>query len=410
MQDHIIETYQFECLGDPQEAAEYLCQEQSTAQWRRPGVEEDFRPRHGAKILDLVVTPAESANVIPAKAGISSLCHVRIAHPIINFGPKLPNLLTAVAGEGAFYSPGIRMIKLLDLEFPEEYLAQFEGPQFGIQGIRELLNVHDRPIFLGVVKPNIGLAPTDFAELAYQSWLGGLDAPKDDEMLADVAYSPFAERTKILGKLRKKAEAETGEKKMFIANITDEVDQLQILHDVAVKNGINAVMLSGWCVGLSAARCLRKKAKVPLVCHFDFVAAFSRIPNFGISQALATKLQRIAGFDFILFPGVGARMQTTEEELQANVWACVEPLCNIKPALPVPGGSDWAGTVPILYERLKTIDFGMAPGRGVFNHPSGPKAGAKSMRQAWEAIAKRIPLATQKSRCPELTEAYRFFT
>ena len=431
---NLIEIYQFECSGDPQEAAEQLCQEQSTAQWKRLGVDEDFRPKHGAKIIDLVVTPAN--------AGVQSYI-VKIAHPIINFGAKIPNLLTAVAGEGAFFSPNIKTIKLIDLEFPEEYLAQFQGPQFGIAGIRDLLNIHDRPIFLGVVKPNIGLSPADFAELAYQSWLGGLDAPKDDEMLADVEYSPFSERMEILGKLRKKAEAETGEKKMFIANITDEVDCLQELHDVAVKNGINAVMLNAWCVGLSAARCLRKKSRVPLVSHFDFVAAFSRVPNFGVSQLVAIKLQRLAGFDVMILPGMGVRMQTTEEELRANIQACVGPMGNIKPALPVPGGSDWAGTVPVLYKKMqgyspsplvgeglrplaegggegrspqgcspqgwRAIDFGMVPGRGVFNHPSGPKAGAKSFRQAWEAIAQKIPIEEQKRKCPELAAAYQKF-
>ena len=29
----------------------------------------------------------------------------------------------------------------------------------------------DRPIFFGVVKPNIGLSPDEFAEIARQSWL-----------------------------------------------------------------------------------------------------------------------------------------------------------------------------------------------------------------------------------------------
>ena len=51
--------------------------------------------------------------------------------------------------------------------------------------IRKILGVNDRPVFMGVVKPNIGLPPADFAKLAYESWLGGLDIAKDDEMQAD---------------------------------------------------------------------------------------------------------------------------------------------------------------------------------------------------------------------------------
>ena len=189
-QDHIIEKYWFESTINPHEAAEHLCIEQSTAQWKRVGVDEDFRPKHGAKVLDLKILEERDKPIYPlpfAKGSKFYSCEVKIAYPHINFGPKLPNLLTVVCGEGAFYSPGITVNKLIDLEFPDSYLAQFEGPQFGVEGLRDFMDIRDRPFFFGVVKPNVGLNPKDFAELAYQSWLGGLDAPKDDEMLADVA-------------------------------------------------------------------------------------------------------------------------------------------------------------------------------------------------------------------------------
>lgn len=409
----VIETYLFESDIDPEEAAVHVCQEQSTAQWKRVGVEEDFRDRHGAKLLDLKILEVKDKPAFdsPFHRGRKFYtCQARIAHPHINFGTKLPNLLTVTCGEGVFYVPGITAIKLMDLEFPESYLEKFEGPQFGVRGVRDLLEIYDRPIFLGVVKPNVGLSPEDFAELTYQSWLGGLDAPKDDEMLSDVTYSPLADRTKLLGALRKKAEAELGEKKMFIANITDEVDRIFELHDIAVANGVNAVMLNGWAVGLSAARALRKRAKVPLVSHFDFMAAFTRVPYFGMSVALAVKLQRLAGFDIILFPGLSSRMQTTEEEMLSNVKACLEPMGSIKPALPVPGGSDWAGNLPNLYKKIGTIDFGVVPGRGVFNHPGGPRAGAKSFRQAWEAIQKNIDVKEYAKTHPELQQAFETFS
>ena len=120
------------------------------------------------------------------------MCRVTIAHPHANFGPRIPNLLSAVAGEGVYFVPGIPLIKLMDLRLPDAYLAGFEGPRFGVAGIRDLLGVHDRPIFFGVIKPNIGLPPEPLAELGYQGLLGGLDVAKDDEMLADIAPLPPA--------------------------------------------------------------------------------------------------------------------------------------------------------------------------------------------------------------------------
>ena len=55
---------------------------------------------------------------------------------------------------------------------------------------------------LTLVKPNIGLPPEAFAELAYQGWLGGLDIAKDDELLGDVAWSPLSARAEKVGEAR----------------------------------------------------------------------------------------------------------------------------------------------------------------------------------------------------------------
>ena len=408
MEDYILLDYCFESVVDPEEAAAHLCQEQSTAQWRRVGVDEDLRDRFGAKVIDLAVTGVLDKPSCPLASVESSKtyqCRVRIAHPHGNFGPRIPNILTAALGEGAFYSPGIAAIKLMDIEFPDSFLRHFEGPKFGIQGLRDILQVHDRPIFFGVVKPNIGLSPDDFAELAYQSWLGGLDIAKDDEMLSDVPWSPLRERAEKAGKARLKAEEITGEKKIYLANITDEVDQLLDLHDIAVEHGANALMINGMTTGLSAVRMLRKHTRVPLVAHFDFIAPLTHISYFGVHTKVMTKLQRLAGFDVIIFPGFGARMKTPDEEVLQSVQECLKPWSHIKPALPVPAGSQWAASTAMLYKRLKTIDFGIVPGRAVFAHPMGPKGGAASLRQAWDAVAAGQSLQTYAQNHRELQMA-----
>ena len=167
--------------------------------------------------------------------GPASTCLVKIAHPHANFGPRIPNMLTAACGEGAFYCPGIAVIRLQDIAFPDSFLDHFQGPQFGVQGLRDMLEVHERPLFFGVVKPNIGLSPEAFTELAYESWLGGLDIAKDDEMLGDVEWSPLSKRSLLMGRALSSAEACTSEKKIYLANITDEVDRLVELHDMCVK-------------------------------------------------------------------------------------------------------------------------------------------------------------------------------
>ena len=268
--------------------------------------------------------------------------------------------------------------------------------------LRDLLQAYDRPIFFGVVKPNIGLSPANFAEIAYQSWLGGLDIAKDDEMLADVDWSTLIERSSALGEARKQAEKETGERKVYLANITDEVDRLIELHDIAVSNGANALLVNALPIGLSAVRMLARHTKVPLIGHFPFIAAFSRMEKYGVHSRVMTKLQRLAGLDSIIMPGFGSRMMTPEQEVKDNIAECLQDFGHIKRSLPVPGGSDSALTLESVYRKVGSVDFGFVPGRGVFGHPMGPRAGAASIRQAWEAIEQGISLETYAHSRPEL--------
>jgi ribulose-bisphosphate carboxylase large chain len=81
----------------------------------------------------------------------------------------------------------------------------------------------------------------------------------------------------------------------------------------------------------------------------------------------------------------------------------------IKPCLPVPGGSDSAATLEPLYRKLGMVDFGFVPGRGVFGHPLGPRGGAASIRQAWDAISAGVPVAEEAKGKAELAAALEAF-
>lgn len=377
--DYALFHYQFETRQDPTLVAATLASEQSTAQWRRVGLAEDFRPLHGAKVIALKETEGQQRSY-----------RASIAHPHRNFGPRIPNLLSAAAGEGPFYCPGIETIKWLDFDLPPSFLAHFQGPQFGLGGIRALLDVHDRPLFVGVVKPNIGLAPQDFADLAYEAWMGGLDIAKDDEMLADTEWSPLSERCALVGLAREKAERETGQKKIFVANLTDEIDAIPKLYEQAVDRNINTVMLNSLMTGFSALRVLRKSSRIPVMAHFTGTAPLSQIPNFGISSKVIAKLQRLCGADFVVLAGFGERMHRADFEVLEDMKACLEPWGPILPSLPIPGGSDSAATLASVYEKIGHPDFGFICGRGVFGYPGGPQEGARSLHEAWKKIRERV--------------------
>ncbi len=414
MGEYLEFDYTFETVVDPRLAAAQLCREMSTIQWHRLGVEEDFRPRFGAKVIALTSekTGHSSNPYLERMLGNEKhdifRCQVTIAYPFHNFGERIPNLLTIAAGEGVFHAPDIITIRWTDIRFPRSFLTAFQGPQFGVSGLRELLHIHDRPLIFGVIKPNIGLAPEDAAQIAYEAWHGGLDVAIDDEQMNDADWSPLAQRAKALTAARKRAEDESGEKKMYLANITDEVDQILRLHDTAIENGANAVMLNVMTVGISAVRMLRKHAAVPIMSHFDLFGTMTQVPYHGIRERVLSKLQRLAGVDALIYPGLSPRMKTTEEDIHATVDAGLAGMDVIKQMLPVPGGSQWAGSLETLYRAFGHADFGVIPGRAVFDHPMGPRGGAASMRQGWNAVQLGIPLAQYALQNGELLAAIQY--
>jgi hypothetical protein len=140
-----------------------------------------------------------------------------------------------------------------------------------------------------------------------------------------------------------------------------------------------------------------------------FVAAASRLPCYGVHTRVINRLQRLAGLDGVIMPGFGARMGMDEAEVVAGVQTCLAPLGSIAPSLPIPGGSEWAGTLEGVYRRVGSVDFGFIPGRGVFGHPMGPAAGATSVRQAWDAISAGRTLEEQALGCSELKAAVDSF-
>ena len=88
-------------------------------------------------------------------------------------------------------------LKLLDIKFPKEYMDGFLGPKFGVEGIRDLLGVYDRPLLNNMVKPCTGYTPEVGCKLFSLAIEGGVDIVKDDELIADPPFCPREERIKL---------------------------------------------------------------------------------------------------------------------------------------------------------------------------------------------------------------------
>lgn len=310
---------------------------------------------------------------------------IKIAYPIELFEPaNMPNILSSIAGN-VFGLKALKNLRLLDIHLPKTLITSFKGPAYGIDGIRKLLNVPKRPLVGTIIKPKLGLKTKDHAKVAYEAWLGGCDVVKDDENLSSQAFNPFEERLVQTLEGRDKAQSETGERKVYMINITAETQTLLKRAQAVVDQGGEYVMVDILTCGWSALQTLRNQNfKLVLHAHRAGHAAFTKNPLHGIAMKPIATVARIIGVDQLHVGTVVGKMSETKEEVLENIEACKAELNGLKTVLPVASGGLYPGLVPALLETFGA-DVVLQAGGGIHGHPEGTAAGAKAMRQAVDA-------------------------
>jgi ribulose-bisphosphate carboxylase large chain len=309
----------------------------------------------------------------------------KIAYPIELFERgNMPNILSSVAGN-VFGLKALKNLRLHDVELSPELLKSFKGPQFGIKGIRDLLKVPERPLVGTIIKPKLGLKTNDHARVAYEAWAGGCDIVKDDENLSSQRFNPFEERIEKTLANRDKAEEETGEHKVYMANITAETETMLKRAEYVLDHGGEYVMVDILTCGWSALQTLRdQNFKLVIHAHRAGHAAFTKNPKHGIAMRVVAKVARIIGVDQLHVGTVVGKMSETREEVLENINALKMEMAGLKPVLPVASGGLHPKLVPLLIETFGK-DFVIQAGGGIHGHTNGTFAGARAMRQAVDA-------------------------
>lgn len=126
-----------------------------------PGETEDVREKYVAKVIGVHLVPAYESSIPKGTEEKTIIC--QLAFSAENIGQQIPELLVHVAGN--ILAGG--KVKLIDLELPESFVRGFKGPKFGLEGVRELLGMPKRPLFVSMIKPCSGIPPKVVANLVY---------------------------------------------------------------------------------------------------------------------------------------------------------------------------------------------------------------------------------------------------
>jgi ribulose-bisphosphate carboxylase large chain len=316
----------------------------------------------------------------------------KIAYPIELFeAGNMPNILSSVAGN-VFGLKALKNLRLNDIMLPDQLVRGFKGPQFGIEGIRKLLKVSERPLVGTIIKPKLGLKTADHAQVAYEAWSGGCDIVKDDENLSSQSFNPFEERVVQTLESRDKAEEETGERKVYMVNITAETDIMLKRAEKVLDHGGEYVMVDILTCGWSALQTLRdQNFKLVIHAHRAGHAAFTKNPKHGVSMRVIAKVARIIGVDQLHVGTVVGKMSETRQEVLENIDALKMPMDELKQVMPVASGGLHPRLVPALMETFGK-DFIIQAGGGIHGHSDGTRAGATAMRQAVAATLEGVSL------------------
>lgn len=387
--DYVIATYQAKVkTSNIEKLAMAIADEQTTGTWIKVGADSMEKTRRfGSRLVALYEVPDIGCDY---QSDEPPMYIIQIAYPIANFSTSMSALMTILFGN--ISASG--MIRLIDVAFPKKFIAQFQGPKFGVQGLRDVLGAPERPLLNAMIKPNIGWTPDEGADLFYKACKGGVDVIKDDElMLADSAFCPLVERVTKFMAAEKRVFEETGEHSLYAVNISDETAKVRDNAYHVLEAGGNCLMVNVYTTGFDTLKMLADdpNINVPILAHVNFAGTMASSTYTGIAAPLLVgKITRLAGGDFQINGHPFGKFPVSYKLFYRCFKFFTQPWWNIKPMMYACSG----GTTQLAVEKIvKAVgtDVMLAAG-GVHGHPDGSEAGAKSMRQAIDAAMAGIPV------------------
>lgn len=388
---HILATFTLNVTGeDFDRTAGGVAAESSVGTWTDIGLEEKIIwDKLHAKVIEM---DADSGRI-------------KITYPLDLFeAGNISQLLSSITGN-VFGLKEIIGLRLEDLDFPESYVRSFPGPALGIDGIRTLTGVTNRPLLGSIIKPKLGLTSVKHAEASMNVWDNGLNLVKDDENLTSMTFDNFYTRVdEVTTRMDQKKYLEIGSAKIHGFNITASYEEMLKRANYVRDHKANCLMIDILTAGFSGTCGIRNRNFGLMIHgHRAMHAAFTRSRQYGISMLVIAKLCRLAGTDSLHTGTVVGKMEGGKEEVVAINDFLRSEWYGLKTVLPTASGGLHPGMIPDLIHILGN-DMLFNFGGGIHGHPDGTAAGARAIVQALSATIAGIPLSQAKD-SPELARA-----
>ena len=360
---------------------------------------------------------------------------MKIAYPvdlfdrnIIDGRAMLASFLTLAIGNNQGMGD-VEYAKMHDFYVPPAYLRLFDGPSMNIENMWRVLG---RPIQNGgmvvgtIIKPKLGLRPKPFADACYEFWLGG-DFIKNDEPQGNQVFAPLKETIALVADAMKRAQDETGQAKLFSANITadDPAEMIARGEYILETFGENAdhvaFLVDGYVAGPTAVTTARRNFPSQFL-HYHRAghgAVTSPQAKRGYTAFVHCKMSRLSGASGIHTGTMGYGKMEGEAD-DKNIAYMLErdsadgPFFHqdwygMKATTPIISGGMNALRLPGFFTNLGHSNIIQTSGGGAFGHVDGGTAGAKSLGQAHDAWMAGVDLVDYAKDHRELARAFVSF-
>ena len=347
---------------------------------------------------------------------------IRIAYPLGLFDRNIRDgrmmmvsFLTLTIGNNQGMGD-IAYAKMYDFYMPRRAIELFDGPS---KSAADLWRILGRPVENGgyiagtIIKPKLGLRPEPFAKAAYEFWLGG-DFIKNDEPQGNQVFAPLRETIPLVHDAMKRAMDETGEAKLFSANITaDDHDEMLargefILETFGPDADKVAFLVDGFVGGPGMITTARRHFPNQFLHYHRAGHGMITSPNSnrGYTSYVLAKMARLQGASGIHVGTMGyGKMEGAADDraiafiIERDEYqgpAYYQKWYGMKPTMPIVSGGMNALRLPGFFTNLGHANILNTAGGGSYGHIDGPAAGALSLRQAhacWEAGADPVEWA-----------------
>jgi ribulose 1,5-bisphosphate carboxylase large subunit-like protein len=200
-------------------------------------------------------------------------------------------------------------VMIEDVDFPKIFIKNFDGPKFGRNGIRKILDIKNSPLLQTTLLPEENFDIQTFSNLTRRLFISGINEMADHQMLIDNLKN-FRKRVEIITELFDEIKDEYG-KKIYYFYIygEDYRDRLDILKEIKSKG--TGIGLSPLTLGFPLTSYIIRKYNYPVELHLTLHGTLTRyakrgiskegelLPGFGINMNVLLKLFTLAGGDEI---------------------------------------------------------------------------------------------------------------